>query len=311
MTKKLRPSGPASRRGRPPLDEADQLRAKVWYSAVKARGNWSDYKLDVEFAREEGEVRRCGADRRRAFEEVRRTGSVPTQGTHARRSFDLVGNVDAHPEFSGTAKYFHSPFWDLLKGRTMTLPEAHAFVSKCLAKSGLYRPSNELHFVLRCLPVNGRLLIPAEMPDQLVYAGALDNLIKQTPVDLDLLALIGGLFREAFLVCELEIASVLKERLNNLLEEFCAQTWLVESTRNLHLLAERRILFWQMDKYYFDDGGLYGAGLYDDFAPAVVRRPLYPHDDSMRKLVTYEKELSNLLMHVIPESMGKSQLPEE
>lgn len=302
MTKKPRPSGPTSGRGRPPLDEADQLRAKVWYSAVKARGNWSDYKLDVEFAREEGEVRRCGADRRRAFEEVRRTGSVPTQGTHARRSFDLVGNVDAHPEFSGTAKYFHSPFWDLLKGRTMTLPEAHAFVAKCLATSNVYRLSNELHFVQRCLPVNGRLLVPAEMPDHLVYAATLDNLIKQTPVDLDLLALIGGLFREAFLVCELEIAAVLKERLNNLLEEFCAQTWLVE-TGNLHLLAERRILFWQMDKN-FDGGGLYGAGLYDDFPPVVVGRPLFPHDDAMRKLVSYENELSELLMRTLSDSIG-------
>lgn len=309
MTKKSRPSGPESRRGRPPLDEADQLRAKVWYSAVKARGNWSDYKLDVEFAREEGEERRCGSDRRRAFEEVRRTGSVPTQGTHARRSFDLVGNVDAHPEFSGTAKYFHSLFWDLLKGRTMTLPEAHAFVSKCLATSNVYRLSNELHFVQRYLPVNGRLLVPAEMPDQLVYAGALDNLIKQTPVDLDLLALIGGLFREAFLVCALEIASVLKGRLNNLLEEFCAQTWLVD-TENLHLLAERRILFWQMEKNY-DGGGLYGDGPYDDFPPAVVSRPLFPYDDSMRKLVTHEKELSGLLMRVIAESMRQSQMPEE
>lgn len=305
MTKKPRPSGPESRRGRPPLDEADQLRAKVWYSAVKARGNWSDYRLDVEFAREEGEERRCGVDRRRAFEEVRRTGSVPTQGTHARRSFDLVGNVDAHPEFSGTAKYFHSPFWDLLKGRTMTLPEAHAFVAKCLATSNVYRLSNELHFVQRCLPVNGRLLVPAEMPDHLVYAAALDNLIKKMPVDLDLLALIGGLFREAFLVCELEIASVLKERLINLLEEFCAQAWLVERTESLHFLAERRILFWQMDRN-FDGGGLYGAGLYDDFPPAVVGRPLYLHDDSMRKLVTYEKELFDLLMRVANDSMSKS-----
>lgn len=304
MTKKPRPSGPTSGRGRPPLDEADQLRAKVWYSAVKAQGNWSDYKLDVEFAREEGEVRRCGSDRRRAFEEVRRTGSVPTQGTHARRSFDLVGNVDAHPEFSGTAKYFHSPFWDLLKGRTMTLPEAHAFVAKCLATSNVYRLSNELHFVQRCLPVNGRLLVPAEMPDHLVYAAALDNLIKQTPVDLDLLALIGGLFREAFLVCALEIASVLKGRLNNLLEEFCAQTWLVD-TENLHLLAERRILFWQMDKNY-DGDGLYSAGLYDDFPPAVVGRPLFPYNEAMRKLVAYENELSALLTRVVNDSMSKS-----
>lgn len=304
MTKKPRASGPASGRGRPPLDEADQLRAKVWYSAVKARGNWSDYKLDVEFAREEDEERRCGADRRRAFEEVRRTGSVPTQGAHPKRSFDLVRNVDAHPEFSGTAKYFHSPFWDLLKGRTMALPEAHAFVAKCLATSNVYRLSNELHFVQRCLPVNGRLLVPAEMPDHLVYAAALDNLIKQTPVDLDLLALIGGLFREAFLVCALEIASVLKGRLNNLLEEFCAQTWLVD-TENLNLLAERRILFWQMDKNY-DGDGLYSAGLYDDFPPAVVGRPLFPYNEAMRKLVAYENELSALLTRVVNDSMSKS-----
>lgn len=299
---KVKPLPGSTSRGRPSLDEADQLRARVWYSAVKARGNWSDYKLDIEFAREEGEERRDGPFRRRAFEEVRRTGSVPTQGTHAKRSFDLVGNVDAHPEFSGTAKYFHSPFWELLKGRTMTLPEAHAFVAKCLDTSGVYRLSNKLHFVLRCLPVNGRLAIPAGMPEHLVYAGALDNLIKQTPVDLDLLALIGGLFREAFLVCELEIAAVLKARLNNLLEEFCTQPWLVD-TQNLHLLAERRILFWQMDKNYAG-GGLYGDELYDDFPPAVVERPLFPRDDVMRKLVRNENELSDLLMRMLPDSMG-------
>lgn len=260
MDKQFPEGGPKIKIGRRPTDEADHLRTKVWYLAVKARGNWSDYRLDIEFARDDGEKKRDGMSRRRTFEEVRRSESVPTHGTHAKRSFDLIRNVDAHPDFSGTAKYFYSPFWELLKGRTMTLPEAHAFVSKCLDKSNVLRPSEKLYFVLRTSPVHAR--VSTKVASHHVYAAALDVLIKGMSVDLDLLALVGGLFREAFLVCELEIASVLKARLNNLLEEFSAQAWLTEGTGNrLHLLAERRILFWQMDK------NIDGAGLYDDFPP--------------------------------------------
>ena len=39
--------------GRPKQSEIDRLRAKVWYRAVKSCGNWSDYKLDMQF----GQVR--------------------------------------------------------------------------------------------------------------------------------------------------------------------------------------------------------------------------------------------------------------
>jgi len=269
-------------KGRPPADPVDRFRAKVWYLAVKARGGWTDYKLDVEFARLPDEPRRTGSDRIRAFEAIRSTGTVPSPGTHRRRDYDLVENVDAHPDFAGTANIFRSSFWNLLKARAMGIPEAQAFISECMARSKVFRPSGKLYVVISSAwPHTNNPQVKAHH----TYLAGISNIVSRLPLDLDTLALVGGLFREAYLVCALEIAEVLKGEFLRLVEQYCHQAWLGATGWELFQLAERRVLYWQIDKHFF------GEGHYDDWPPAAVERPLFPLDGAMQELIEKEDKL--------------------
>lgn len=283
------------RKGRKIADPVDRLRARVWYWAVKARDGWTDYKLDIEFARNPNEERPNGIHRCRAFEAIRRHGIVPSPGTHPRRSYDLVAQVNEHPNFAGTAEYFHSNFWRLLKMRAMDLPAAHAFVTECMQATQIHRPSGELDAILKVELYRLRRDASSIKAVDLYHA-CLKVVVSRLPLDLNLLALVGALFREAYLACALDIAVVLKAEFLALLEQFCDLPWLDRVGRELLDLGERRVLFWQLDKHFV------GKGYYDDVPFAVVERPLFLLDQGMPELISREKELFSSLSQSILES---------
>lgn len=286
------------RRGRPKADPVDRLRVKIWYLAVKSRGDWSDYLLDEVFASEDGERR--GADRLRAFETIRRLGTTPSKGTYRRRRFDLISRVDAHPDFGGTAVIFHSAFWDLLKARQMGPVEARDFARQCMSRCHVHRPSGKLQDIIDFALSERRHKNPLVKNSDL-YAGALNNIVARMPLDLDTLALVGGLFREAYLVCSLETAGFLKRSLLGLLEKYSAQEWLGDTGSELCLLAERRILFWQMTPDFLEEE------MYDDWPPAAVARPLMQLDEAARSLISQENELHDRLIMKQMRRMLKSR----
>lgn len=283
--------GQTGKVGRPTTDAAELLRAKLWYLAVKARGNWSDYKLDLEFAKPEGEAPRQGQDRRRAFEEIRRTGSVPTEGTHKRREFDLVRNVEAHPNFVGTANYFHSSFWALLRPVPMKLHDTKQIVESELKRANLHRPSGDLALLLRLSRPRSDGRAGQDMPPDIearhLYSASLKVYLQSAPRNLDVFALLGSLFREAYMVCALEIAAVLKDSFLELLEAFCNEDWLRKDSTGQQLLelAERRVFHWRMEDVTSDGEG------YDDFPMAVVERPLLKRNDALETLIKNEASL--------------------
>lgn len=283
-------------KGRPSADPVDRIKAKIWYLAVKARGGWTDYKLDIEFARRPDEPRRAGPDRIRAFEAIRNIGTVPSPGTHRRRNYDLVENVDAHPDFTGTADIFRSSFWNLLKANEMGIPEAQAFTSECMARCKVFRPSGKLHVVINSTWPHTNI---PHITNQHIYQAGVENIISSLPVNMDTLALVGGLFREAYLLCALEVAGVLKSKFLQLLEEYCYQAWLGTAGNELLQLAERRVLFWQMNKHFS------GEGYYDDWPPAVIERPLFPLDSAMQELIEKEDELFDQFRIACIAAMGR------
>lgn len=272
--------------GRPKADPVDRLKTKVWYLAVKARGGWSDYRLDLEFARNVSDPPLPGPSRIRAFEEIRRNGTVPSPGTHRRRGFNLVKRVESHPSFKGTAAYFSSPFWDLLKFRQMGVPEAHAFSNRLMKSCNIYRPSGKANDLMRywfTFASGTSKPIPSSLD---YYEAALNQLIATRPLDLEILALVGGLFREAYLVTALDIATVLSRQFMTLLELFCSQDWLDQETANALIdLGDRRVLHWQMGAHFL------GEELYDDLPSAVVERPLFPLGEAIQQLIDNEDVL--------------------
>lgn len=266
-----------SKRGRPAADPIDRLRAKLWYWAVKARGDWSDYRLDVEFVRDEGEEKKDGSSRRRSFERVRRDGTVPSSGTHRTRKYDLIARVDAHPNFAGTAAIFRSPFWDLLKGNAMRLSEVNTFVCQCMSKQKIIRPTFKL---------NRPLIVEAEWEPEFVctdaqrYKIALTAICQGKPIDLDFLGLIGGLFWEAYLACELDIAIILRDKFSDLFEQFCNQDWLSKARSELLEFVEQRMLYRGIESNL-----IWGGAGYDDLPNAVVSRPLFPLNDATMRII--------------------------
>lgn len=291
MTKRPENQPTPAKIGRPLTDPVDRLRTRIWYNAVKARGGWSDYQLDIEFARNEDEPRPTGPERTRAFEQIRREGTVPSPGTHPRRSYDLVQRVESHPEFRGTAGYFNSRFWDIVRAGEMSLQEAHAFVSDLMATCQIYRPSaNSYDLIFYLAPAEVLAAIHASDQRRNLYDGCLTAVISKLPLNLDTLALIGSLFREAYLVSALEVATTLSNQLLRLLERFSLQDWLDRDVGTQFLqLAEQRIIHWQMRERFPDEG------IYDDWPPAVVMRPLLAIDANVQWMIDHEAVIEDVM----------------
>ena len=194
--------------------------------------------------------------------------------------------VESHPSFKGTAAYFSSSFWDLLKFRQMGVPEAHAFSSRLMKSCNIYRPSGKANDLMRYWFTTARgksKPIPSSLD---YYEAALNQLIATRPLDLEILALVGGLFREAYLATALDIAAVLSRQFMTLLELYSAQDWLDQETaRALIDLGDRRVLHWQMGAHFL------GEDLYDDLPSAVVQRPPYHHDSAIQHLIDNEDAL--------------------
>lgn len=184
-------------RGRPPRDPIDQLRARIWYWHVRGRSDLSDYALSRRFA---PRISSANGDAPKAFERIRRRGVVPSDGNHQRRDFSLVARVDADPEFRGTRDVYESPFWDLVRNPSMNVNEIRSMIDRLMVILGLARPSPIMWGTL------GRPF-PARKPDRL-YREGLKKIVAHR--NLNALALLAALFREALLFVELQYAMLLQ-----------------------------------------------------------------------------------------------------
>lgn len=169
-----------------------------------------------------------------------------------------------------------------------------------MSRCHVHRPSGKLQDIIDFALSERRHKNPLVKNSDL-YAGALNNIVARMPLDLDTLALVGGLFREAYLVCSLETAGFLKRSLLGLLEKYSAQEWLGDTGSELCLLAERRILFWQMTPDFLEEE------MYDDWPPAAVARPLMQLDEAARSLISQENELHDRLIMKQMRRMLKSR----
>lgn len=109
-------------RGRPPKHWAEKARVITWYYGVKRRTDWSDHKLDIEFAwPQKNRADRDAEERPRMFERIRTSGTTPSRGNHWRSTLDLIQVVEEHDLFKGTKEIYEAELWDFLKEDTPTL----------------------------------------------------------------------------------------------------------------------------------------------------------------------------------------------
>ncbi len=257
MTKKIDLApGTRSRAGRRPKDKLDRLIPKVWYWAVVSRVFWPDARFDVEFIPGMDGRKHESATRVRAFERIRKRGVFPAskdrepppldQRKPRQRYFDLVKVVEAHPEFRGTSKVLYSPFWKLLKAAPGDLSGAAALVDESLELLGLRRFQDEEALLLcascaRDVPMSERSGLRADFVGD--FEVMLQRATQHLPVDLDLLALFGAMYREACLSFRPADAEVLGHYFNISLTELCEQDWLKPVCSEVEEIARHRVLY--------------------------------------------------------------------
>lgn len=115
----------SKKRGGQPKHWAEEARVWVWYYEIKRRCDWTDYKLDHEFAwTEEGKRTRSSTDRPRTFEWIRKEARKPAgRDARWRGMSELVASVEQNPLFSGTQRLYEFALWHFLQERTIA-PES-------------------------------------------------------------------------------------------------------------------------------------------------------------------------------------------
>jgi hypothetical protein len=120
---------------------AEVARVGLWYREIKRRCDWSDYRLDNEFAwTDEGKAFRSTGDRPRTFEWIRKSARKPAGRDKRWRGMDaLVLAVDQHDLFHGTKALYTANFWELLQEKTLTPSFVEEQINQLLEKNDLVR----------------------------------------------------------------------------------------------------------------------------------------------------------------------------
>lgn len=133
----------ARKRGRQPKHWAEVARLKAWYGEVKRWSEWSDYRLDMEFAWTEDAIQsglRRSAERPRTFEWIRKAARAPRGDDPRWRGVaELVSAVDEHPWLGGTRRLYEAEIWDLLQRESLAPQFVQDRVDSILSTHGLAR----------------------------------------------------------------------------------------------------------------------------------------------------------------------------
>jgi len=108
--------------------------------------------------------------------------------------------------------------------------------------------------------------------------------------NLDTLALVGALFREAYLSCVLPAALGYEKLFAELLDEVSNQPWIKSTVLDFLPLVEERVLFWhappKRQKDIKDEKG--SSPPYDDWEFIVVQRPVFIRDEVIQYFIDNE-----------------------
>lgn len=112
MTKPLiNPRG----RGRPPTDPIDRLRTRLWFHVVQLQSGLSSaYAIEMALDGERVRKRESDVSRPRKWDQYKKGTKVPQDKPGER---NCIEQAEAH--YPGTAVWFRSPIWRLLKRETL------------------------------------------------------------------------------------------------------------------------------------------------------------------------------------------------
>lgn len=183
----------------------------------------SDYRLSVMFQPPNREGY-SPTERLRIFEGIAANGSLPADGKHhKRKGFDIVSEVAKRPGYGWTKDVFESPLWFLLINPHMSPSTLSRFLVHCLSRViPQYRqPFEKVEEMLANdlgVEVGEDFFLIVDPALAQVYDG---NFPSQylTEFNLDDLALIGALFKDAYLAGALHMAVLLEGAFLRMVEQ--------------------------------------------------------------------------------------------
>lgn len=202
---------PSSRRGRgrPKQDLAIRVRNWTWYWMVKSATGLGDDKLDENYANPDDKAL---VSRLRVFFRIRALGTSPdaTQGYRTRESVYEIANRKSAALLAPAKQVFESEIWDFLQQPDRPAAEYTRFINLVCERRGWYRaPWSDRKLGVLFLggdePAFQTGLSPA-------YRAMLLHLIEAQP-DLEALALLAALFREAYGSFQLDQAVAIRSAL--------------------------------------------------------------------------------------------------
>lgn len=261
-----------------------RFKSQIWYYDVLHREpGMNDYKLDIKFCWDANEAAinkaqgitkvSDGTDRLRAFENIRRNGSIPSRGGVGGRKFDLIKRIDSTPGYEGSANLISCPLWDVLSNPFLSLEAIREKIVQCVESLGLAKGQgnyhdngidyfNELLIDDKEMTLMDFVYYVNDVGDQ-SYDEALAQAISTTPKSLDQIALF------AMLALESAKAS------NSILAIY-----------HLKLYRNQFLLMLNSPKYMTIDKG------YVDFTVQLLNRAIYPN--SINGLPTYQMLLAKI-----------------
>ncbi len=221
------------RPGKRPRGYAQKLLARTQYAMVKARSPLNDAQLDVQYALGEYGVRRSSTDRKQVFEHARMRGKPLPE--------DVVRELSKDPTMEGIQEISHSPFWILLEKPPTSRLAARNMVERCLKQLNLMRLPLALEklWLFNMRRAGSDLSLDVEE----VGCNQLEKLIRDNPYSLDVLALVGALFREACLNFDLQTANYLGRRFWTLMQDFVSQSGFESLDGDLDKFVIARIIY--------------------------------------------------------------------
>ena len=206
---------------------------KAWF--LHEWGVASIASADTEFARDEGGYKTGSVARRKPFEGlVREETSLPD---------DVVRRLDRDSRFAGIHALSNSLFWTLFDS-THAAADAIRLVDQILAAMGLKRLSvgDEEKWI-----VDNRSSLeqsdPGSADSETLAWKYLKAITSRRPVELDVVALLGALYRELHLTHELEAALVVRYWFWEQLEEFLSSPSFDEVSDEFMDYAVNRLLY--------------------------------------------------------------------
>lgn len=241
-------------RGRPSLDVAERLRRRIWYAHVMRRSGMSHYLMDSLFDlnpenKPNNSNKKKDKRRVRIFDAIRDHDWMPFR----EHMVDFIKAIDEYKTrenqtpLKGTADLFFSKFWELMRPTEMSLVDLRQFLLDCMNRLGMLAVCERTEVSERLIEYFASSHSHQEFDQSNFHFEFYEFLLKQViepiPDNLDKLALLGAMLREAYYAGCLDFCLLLNRAYNTVLDNLTNSELIPDQHKtDFFKLASQRVL---------------------------------------------------------------------